>query len=295
MRIAYFPGCSLTGSAREFDESLRAVARRIGLNLVEVPDWNCCGASSAHALDHVLSAALPARILALTERTGVGDLLVPCSACYNRLISTVHELKENPTLRAEVRRLLGMELHLTVRVRNVLEVLKEALEESNSTKIVAPFSHKVACYYGCLLVRPHKVVGFDRPENPQSMDELMRTVGAEPIHWAFKVECCGAGMTLARTELVARLCSRILDDAQARGADVVITACPMCHANLDMRRSDIEAVAGRRFSIPVMYVTQAVGLALGATARELGLDRHMVDCQLLTAGASKASTAISQP
>ncbi|RPJ54986.1 MAG: heterodisulfide reductase subunit B [Acidobacteria bacterium] len=276
MRVAYFPGCSLQGSAREFDESLRAVARRIGLDLIEVPDWNCCGASSGHAVDHLLSVALPARILGLAEKTGAQDLLVPCSACYNRLVTARQELREDQTLKAEVCELIEMELRLTVRVRNIVEVLKEAMEGKDFPAIETPFVHKVACYYGCLLVRPHKIVKFDRPEDPQVMDELMQAIGAEPVDWAFKVECCGAGMTLARTELVAKLCGRILDDAEARGAEVMIAACPMCHANLDMRRPDIEALAGRKFAIPIMYITQALGVALGIDASRLGLDRHMV-------------------
>ncbi len=276
MRVGYFPGCSLKGSAREFDESLRAVAGRIGLDLVEIPDWNCCGASSGHAVDHLLSLALPGRILALAEKTGLTDLLVPCSACYNRLVTAREDLRQDRKLKAEVCELIEMDLELSVRVRNVIEVLKEVMESGNFPALATPFVHRVACYYGCLLVRPHKIVRFDRAEDPQSMDEMMHAIGADPIDWAFKVECCGAGMTLARTELVAKLCARILDDAESRGAEAVITACPMCHANLDMRRGDIERAAGREFDIPVMYITQAIGLALGIDARQLGLNRHMV-------------------
>lgn len=275
MRVAYFPGCSLKGSAREFDESLQAVAGKIGLELVEVQDWNCCGASSGHAADHLLSLALPARILALAEKTGAEDLLVPCSACYNRLVAAADELSHDRKLKAEVCELIEMDLQLSVRVRNIIQVLKDAMESAGFV-LEKPFVHKIACYYGCLLVRPAKVVKFDRPEEPRSMDEMMQAIGAEPVDWAFKVECCGAGMTLARTELVAKLCGRILDDAERRGAEAIITACPMCHANLDMRRGDIEQAAGREFQIPILYITQAIGLALGIDERRLGLNRHMV-------------------
>lgn len=275
MRVAYFPGCSLKGSAREFDESLQAVAGKIGLELVEVQDWNCCGASSGHAADHLLSLALPARILALAEKTGAEDLLVPCSACYNRLVTAADELSHDRKLKAEVCELIEMDLQLSVRVRNIIQVLKDAMESAGFV-LEKPFVHKIACYYGCLLVRPAKVVKFDRPEEPRSMDEMMQAIGAEPVDWAFKVECCGAGMTLARTELVAKLCGRILDDAERRGAEAIITACPMCHANLDMRRGDIEQAAGREFQIPILYITQAIGLALGIDERRLGLNRHMV-------------------
>ncbi|HNX98140.1 MAG TPA: heterodisulfide reductase-related iron-sulfur binding cluster, partial [Candidatus Aminicenantes bacterium] len=149
-----------------------------------------------------------------------------------------------------------------------------------------PFAHKVACYYGCMMVRPHKILGFDRPEDPESMDELMKKIGANPLDWAFKVECCGAGFSVSRTDLVAKLSGRILDDAVTRGAEALVVACPMCQSNLDMRRKAIDKYLGRETGIPVIYVTQAIGLALGIDERKLGLQRHFVPVRFAEAGSA---------
>jgi len=290
MRTGYFPGCSLTGSSSEFDLSLRAVADRLGIELVEVPDWNCCGASSAHCVSHFLSVALPARILALAEQAGLEELLVPCSACYSRLMSAKEELAADAGLRERVAEVMDLKLIGRIRIRNILEVLQQAIDSGKMPALTAPFDHKVACYYGCLLVRPPKLVGCDRPEDPQSMDKLMSAIGATPVDWAFKVECCGAGATIPRPELVGRLCADILKDAVSRGAEAIVTSCPMCHTNLDMRRSDAEKAAGRKFDIPVLYITQAFGLALGMDSKRLGLERHLVRVELKRRAAEAAGS-----
>jgi heterodisulfide reductase subunit B len=276
MKLGYFPGCSLQGSASEFDESLQAIAPALGLELIEIPDWNCCGASAAHNLNRLLALALPARTLALAERTGLAEVLVPCSACYSRLILTRHELDQDEGLRRQVSEIIGMEYQGTARVLNILEVMGQIFQDGLKGKITKPFEHPVACYYGCLLVRPPKVVQFDRPEDPRTMDELMKKIGAKPIDWAFKVECCGAGFSISRTDLVAKLSSKILADAQRRGAEAIIVTCPMCHANLDMRQEKAEKWAGRKYSMPVLYLTQAIGLALGLPEKKLALHQHLV-------------------
>ena len=289
MKTGYYPGCSLTGSSSEFDMSLRAVAEKLGIELVEVPDWNCCGASSAHCVSHFLAVALPARILALAEQAGLEEILVPCSACYSRLMSAKEELAADATLRQRVAEVVDLELTGRIRIRNILEVLQEAVDAGRMPALSKPFDHKVACYYGCLLVRPPKLVGCDRPEDPQSMDSLMRVIGASPIDWAFKVECCGAVATIPRPDLVGRLCADILTDAVSRGAEAIVTSCPMCHTNLDMRRADSEKAAGRKFEIPILYITQAFGLALGLDRKLLGLERHMVRVELKSHGAGAVS------
>ena len=276
MKLGYFPGCSLQGSASEFDESLQAIAPALGLELIEIPDWNCCGASAAHNLNRLLALALPARTLALAERAGFREVLVPCSACYSRLILTRHELDQDEGLRRQVAEIIGMEYQGTARVLNILEVMGQIFQDGLKDKITKPFEHPVACYYGCLLVRPPKVVQFDRPEDPRTMDELMKKIGAKPIDWAFKVECCGAGFSISRTDLVAKLSSKILADAQRRGAEAIIVTCPMCHANLDMRQEKAEKWAGRKYSMPVLYLTQAIGLALGLPEKKLALHQHLV-------------------
>jgi len=276
MKLGYYPGCSLKGSAREFDESILALAGRLDLHLEEVPDWNCCGSTAAHNLNHLLSLALPARVLALAERANLNEILVPCSACYNRLATAAYELGQDDALRAEVSGIIDMEYKGTAKVLNIIEALNKVFAEAGEIKIAKPFNHKVACYYGCLMVRPPKVVKFDRPEEPESMDELIKKIGGEPVTWAFKTECCGAGLSVSRTDLVCKLSGKIIENAVKAGADALVVACPMCHANLDMRRPDIEKFMGKKYPIPALYITQAIGLALGLDEKELGLHRHLV-------------------
>jgi len=289
MRIGYYPGCSLLGSSREFDESVRALAQAIGLELVTVPDWNCCGASSAHVLDHRLSLALPARILAQAEAAGLTEVLAPCAACYNRLTSARAALAADPREAAEVAAIIEMPVTGKVTVVNVLEVL-DRLRDVIKEKTVAPLGRKVACYYGCLLVRPPKVVAFDRPEDPMSMDRLMAAAGAEALDWNFKTECCGAAFSVTRTDLVARMSGRIVAGAARAGAEAIVVACPMCQSNLDMRRPEINAALGADHQVPVLFITQALGLALGLDPVALGLQRHMVSALALKPTA--ASTTV---
>ena len=275
MKIGYYPGCSLLGSSREFDESVRALAGAIGLELVQVPDWNCCGASSAHVLDHKLSLSLPARILAQAEAAGLTEVLAPCAACFNRLSSARTELEADPALRAEIAGIIDQPYSGRVKVVNVLEVL-DRFQDTLKEKTVAPFGRKVACYYGCLLVRPPRVVAFDRPEDPESMDRLMAGVGAQPLAWNHKTECCGAAFSVTRTDVVARMSGKILANAVKHGAEAILVACPMCQSNLDMRRPEINAQLGADHQLPVLFITQALGLAMGIDPTALGLHRHLV-------------------
>ena len=280
MKLGFYPGCSLLGSSREYRESLQALGPILGIEWQEVPDWNCCGASAAHSLNHDLAVALPARILALAEKAGIDELMVPCSACYARLAITRHDLLNDETLRQKICKLIEMDCQGKTRVSNVVEVLGRFAGNGLASKVLKPFAHKVACYYGCYLVRPHKVLKFDRVEDPQSMDEIMKVVGAEPIDWAFKTECCGAGFSVSRTDLVARLSGKIVEDAVRRGAEAIVVACPMCQVNLDLRRTAIEQHTGKHYSIPVLYISQVIGMALGLDEQTLGLHRHIVPVTL---------------
>jgi heterodisulfide reductase subunit B2 len=280
MKMGYFPGCSMGGSSREYGESLLAMAKALDLELEEIHDWNCCGASAAHNLNKKLSLALPARSLALAEKQGFKELLVPCAACYSRLAATKHDLAADDSLRSQIADLVEMPLHDIPRSINILELLQRLAPLISDDKLVAPFSYKVACYYGCLLVRPAEIARFDREEDPQVMDQLMTRIGATAVDWAFKTECCGAGFSVPRTDVVARLCGQIIEDAVSRGAEAIIVACPMCHSNLDMRRKEIEKYTKKKYSIPVIYITQAIGMALGLEHKKLGLHRHIVPVRL---------------
>jgi heterodisulfide reductase subunit B len=276
VKIGFYPGCSVEGGSREYKESCRALAKAFGIELEYVPDWNCCGASAAHNLNKELSLALPARILSLAEKAGMTDILVPCAACYNRLVLTRHELLKNETLRNKIIELTELDFKGSCNIMNVVQWIEKQIIPQLPEKVTNPFDHKVACYYGCLLVRPHKVLQFDRPEDPQSMDEVMKIIGAHPVDWAFKTECCGAGLSVSKTDVVANLSGKIVYDAFSRQAEALIVACPMCHSNLDMRRPEINKYLQKNIGIPVIYITQAIGLAIGLTEKELGLHRHFV-------------------
>jgi heterodisulfide reductase subunit B len=276
VKIGFYPGCSVEGGSREYKESCRALAKAFGIELEYVPDWNCCGASAAHNLNKELSLALPARILSLAEKAGMTDILVPCAACYNRLVLTRHELLKNETLRNKIIELTELDFKGSCNIMNVVQWIEKQIIPQLPEKVTNPFDHKVACYYGCLLVRPHKILQFDRPEDPQSMDEVMKIIGAHPVDWAFKTECCGAGLSVSKTDVVANLSGKIVYDAFSRQAEALIVACPMCHSNLDMRRPEINKYLQKNIGIPVIYITQAIGLAIGLTEKELGLHRHFV-------------------
>ncbi|HEY5511989.1 MAG TPA: CoB--CoM heterodisulfide reductase iron-sulfur subunit B family protein [Prolixibacteraceae bacterium] len=279
MKIGFYPGCSLTGSSREYNESVVAIAKVLEIELVEINDWNCCGATAAHSMNEELSLSLPARIMALAEKQGLTDVVVPCAACYNRLKMTQHEL-EDDLKRSRIKEILDMPYQGNVKIINVLQLLQQYGIDNLKAKISQPFAHKVACYYGCLLVRPHAILKFDRVEDPQSMDEMIRAIGGSTMDWAFKTECCGGGFSVSRTDLVAKLSGNILKDAADRGAEAIIVACPMCQSNLDMRRGAINKVLNSQIDIPVIYITQAIGLAMGIGAKELGLKRHFVTVEL---------------
>jgi heterodisulfide reductase subunit B len=278
MKYAYYPGCSLHGTAKEYDLSTRAVCRELGIELQEVSDWNCCGSSSAHATNHLLAVALPARNLALVEAMGL-DVAAPCAMCYSRLATAAYEMKQNPALRDTVREVTETDYQGRAQVKALVDVVvnqygADAIKE----KVKKPLTGlKVAAYYGCLLVRPPAVTGFDDPENPQSLDRLITALGGEPVNWSHKVECCGAGAVLAKPDIIIKLVNDILGAAKLAGADCIVTACPMCQSNLDSRQTTVERKYGNKYGLPIYYFTQLLGLSLGLPASALGLSTHFVD------------------
>jgi len=277
MKYAYFPGCSAESTARDMHASTTAVARSLGIELVEPKGWTCCGATAGHQTDRFLAAALPAASLAKVKDTGL-DMVVSCAACYNRMKIANHEISASPDLRKGVGEALGRDYDGSVKVRHFLEVLlndvgTETLQGSVKRSLNGL---AVACYYGCLLVRPHDVTCFDDPENPTSMDRLVTALGGRALEWPHKVECCGGGLSLSRTDVVVRLTESILGMAQAAGAGCIVVACPMCQINLDMRQLDIEKQMGKSYRMPVLYITQLIGLCLGLSPDELGLDKLMI-------------------
>jgi heterodisulfide reductase subunit B2 len=277
VKYSYFPGCSAHSTARDMHESTLAVARALGMELVEPEGWTCCGATAAHQTDPLLAAALPAATLSKVSGTG-RDLLVTCAACYNRMKTANHEIASSPEMRDRVRDAIGVDYDGAVRVRHVLEALHEdiGLDVLRRAFTRSLGGLRVACYYGCLLVRPREITRFDNPENPTSLDRLVTAMGGESLDWPHKVECCGGGLSLTRTDVVVRLADSILGMAADSGAECVAVACPMCQVNLDLRQADILRATGRRYNLPVLYITQLLGLCLGCDPGKLGLNRLMV-------------------
>jgi heterodisulfide reductase subunit B len=278
MRIGYYPGCSLHATSREFDESLQAVSRALDVELAEIDDWSCCGATSAHATNHLLSVALPARNLALAEEQGHDAVLAPCAACFNRLASARHEARHDAALAVRLAELLGHPFTASVEVRNVVDLLRELAPAIKAKATAALSGVRVACYYGCLLVRPAEVCAFDDPEQPSAMEQVVRACGADPVAWNLRLECCGGAFSLARTASVVRLGRAIIADARRAGAAAVVVACPMCHSNLDFRQAAMHRRGEKE--MPILFITELVGLALGLDARALGLQRHFTTAAL---------------
>ncbi|MDD4860375.1 MAG: CoB--CoM heterodisulfide reductase iron-sulfur subunit B family protein [Dehalococcoidales bacterium] len=277
MKYAYYPGCSAHSTARDMHESTVAVAHALGIKLVEPAGWTCCGATAAHQTDRLLAAALPAANLLLAKEQGL-DMMVTCAACYNRMKTANYEVRSSAAIRERVNDAIGHEYDGSVAVRHFVEVL---LQDVGTEKIRKSLQKsldglKVACYYGCLLVRPPEITKFDDTENPESLESLVTAMGGESLDWPGKVECCGGGLNLTRTDVVIKLSGSIIDSAKASGADCIVTACPMCQASLDLRQKDIEKATGKPYGMPVIYITQLLGLCLGIAPKELGLERLMV-------------------
>ena len=278
MKYAYYPGCSLLSSAAEYARSGEAVLRALGVELEEIDDWVCCGATAAHATSHLLSVALPAISCAEAEKKGL-DVLTCCAACYSRLKQTNQQVKNDPELRAQISEIIEEDYQGNVRILHISEVLARELAPGLvESHVVRPLEGlKVACYYGCLMARMPEDLRIDAAEYPVIVDGLMRAIGAEPLDWPYKTECCGAALTLAEQTTVKRLSAQILEIAKENGAEVLAVTCPLCQANLDMYQSDAEKLLGRQLGIPVLYFTQLMGLAMGLEPEQLCLEKGIVD------------------
>jgi heterodisulfide reductase subunit B len=293
-KIGYFPGCSLHGTSREYQESLKAVVAGLDTELQEVDDWSCCGASSAHSTGHLLGVALPARNLALAEEQGIDEVMAPCAACFARLASARHEIAADAGLAGRVNKVLVRNFRNTVKVRSILEVLKGRVADIKARAVNPLKDLKVACYYGCLLVRPVEITGgFDDPEDPTSMEEICRAAGAVPVKWNRRVDCCGGAFSLSRTGSVVRLGAAILNDAKACGADAIVVACPMCHSNLDFRQKAMVNRGAWEGSMPILFLTQVVGLSMGIDPKTLGMGRHFVTTEALSTSAPDAAAPVA--
>lgn len=269
MKLSYFPGCSLHGTAKEYGLSTSAVCQRLGLELIEIPDWNCCGASSGHSTNYLLAQALAARNLILAEKQGL-DLVVSCAACFSRFKKTDIALKENAELNKKMEEIMGVPYKGGFEIRHLLDVICNTVGwDTIRKKVSNPLKDlRLVPYYGCVIVRPHEVTQFDDEEQPQAMDNLIEAIGAESLPWSDKTECCGASLSLTRVDIVKKLARDIIEMAKEAGAQAVVTACPLCQANLDMRYGED--------GLPIFYFTELLGLALGIDGKSW-LDRHITD------------------
>jgi heterodisulfide reductase subunit B len=287
MEIAYFPGCSLHSSSAIYDVQCKAVLGKLGVRLRELEDWNCCGATSAAKVNDFLAVALPARNLGIADATGLAELVIPCSSCYSRSLVARERLAADPALRDQINAELEAKAAGTTKVSSILEVL---LPLVRSREFAGQVSRrlaglKAACYYGCLLTRfPADVPVPDNVENPQGMETVCKAIGVATVDWGFKTDCCGASAAVNDTGEALRLMSRIMQDAAARGANCFVTTCPMCQLNLDAYQQQVREAHGIGAHLPVYFITELVGLALGMSPRELQIDRHLEESVELLKG-----------
>lgn len=278
LNYSFYPGCSLHASAKEYEVSTKSLFRALRIGLREVPNWFCCGATPAHNVDELLSLSLCAKNLELSNAVE-GDLAVACAACFSRLKTAQHKLEVFPEKARQVEEALDAPLAVNKPVKHLLDILARdfGLDRLEAAVQKPLAGLKVACYYGCLLTRPPEVPDLDDCEDPTIMEDLLRAVGAEPVEWSHRMECCGANFTLSRPEVVRKLSGEILGAAQAAGADCLMVACPLCHGNLDIRQDEIAEYAGIHSGTPIFYITQLVGLAVGVSSQRLGLNNMIVD------------------
>jgi heterodisulfide reductase subunit B2 len=273
MKASFFPGCSLEGTAREYGESIDAVARFLGIQFEELPGWTCCGASSAHCMNEFLSITLPAKNIRAAEKLKQ-DLVTPCAACFSRLKAAEKALAkeskgkdDSPLLRGDMNILHLLEFFAR---ENIVRMIKEQVKR--------PLSNlKVVSYYGCLIVRPPQVTDAENWEDPQALDHLISLMGGDAVSWPYKTECCGGSLLLTNVDIVRTLIGRILDMAREAEADCIVTACPLCQANLDTRQEEIGKAKGINYNLPVFYFTELLGLAFDLKGAHQWLRRHFVD------------------
>jgi len=274
---SYYPGCSAEATSSPLGLSVPPVAKALDMDLAELEDWNCCGSTPYWSVDKLEAAAMAARNLALAEKRGL-DLVTPCSNCFVILHSTNEYLKELPEFKEKVDKALAagkLKYNGEVRVRHLAEVLyTDITPEGIGAKVKKPLKGlKVAAYYGCQLVRPD---GFDDPESPHSLDEIITSLGAEAVPWEMKARCCGSSLALAEPDVALELINKLLKNAESNGAQCLVTPCPLCQFNLDAYQSLVNSQFRTRYNLPVLFVTQLVGVALGIPAEELALSRNIV-------------------
>ncbi|MBF0559981.1 MAG: CoB--CoM heterodisulfide reductase iron-sulfur subunit B family protein [Nitrospirae bacterium] len=280
MEIAYYPGCTLHASSELYDIQSKLVFRKLGVELKEIEDWNCCGATSAEKTDEFLSIALPARNLGIADASGFSEMVIPCSSCYSRTLVSQKKLAGDPALLESINAELTQKVSGKIKIRSILELLVPRAQSGLiGEKIIKKLEGlKPACYYGCLMTRfPCDMEVPDNVENPQGMEIVCSALGAKPLDWAYKTDCCGAAASVNDAEMSLSLMSKIMKDAVARGANCFVSTCPMCQFNLDAYQEEIREKYGIAERLPVYFITELVGIAMGLSPHEMQIDRHFTE------------------
>ncbi|OFV80660.1 MAG: hypothetical protein A2W26_13330 [Acidobacteria bacterium RBG_16_64_8] len=295
MTLAYYPGCSLGHSSVEFDRSTRKVLDVLAVEYKDVPEWTCCGSTPAHMMDHLLAMSLAARNL--RQATEIGDeLLAPCASCYQREKNAEIEIHRNDAFRAEVNEILDSPYMGWVTVYALPEyLLKRVGEEKIAGRVKIDLSQlKVVPYYGCLLARPSEMTGEANDEQPMMMDRLLRAAGVDVKWWNYKTECCGASVGMPKVEIQRRLTGKVLQQAVTAGAEAIVVCCPLCHVNLDLKQPQTNRFLGTDYEVPILYLTQVLGLALGLSADDVMLKKNLVDPEPLIKRAIAEAAAVKR-
>lgn len=276
MQIGYFPGCSLTSTAREYDASVRLVAQNCGFELVEIEDWNCCGASPADAVSEELVLALSAKNLAKAQSQGLTSILSPCPACHSHLLLAQKGLAETSPHRRRILELIDEAAVSALTLRHLVDFLYHdvGIEQLKQTVVKPLTGIAVASYYGCLTRL--KAIDIEDRENPAMLDEIIGALGATAVDWSHKTECCGAGLAITSTQTVLRLTGDILEGARSADARAVVAVCPLCQANLDMRQAELDRKRSRPFKLPVLYLSQLILIAQGKSFQEACFDKNLI-------------------
>ncbi len=293
---SYFPGCSLEATAVAYGLSTQAISGPMEMELIELEDWNCCGSTPYSSTEDLEAICIAARNLALAEKRGL-DLVTPCSSCYCTLSRANSQLRDYPELRDKVREILAaadLEYKGQVKVRHLAEVLFNDIGlEFIKSKVVNPLDGlRVAPYYGCQLVRPN--IGFDDPEDPQSLDLLIASLGAEATPFPLKSRCCGGSLIIPEMDLALGLMEQLLDSAATNGAQCIATVCPLCQTNLDAYQGIVNRKFKTRYNLPVLFFTQLIGLALGIEPKALGLDKNIISVERVLAPFATAARSVRE-
>jgi heterodisulfide reductase subunit B len=286
---SYFPGCCMYEDSRAYDMSAQAVAKVLDMELIELEDWNCCGSTPYTVVDELSAFCCCARDLALAEKRGL-DLVAACSDCYLILNRTNQHFKEYPEVRNRLSESLaagGLEYHGSVNVRHILDVFANDISSADiKAKVKVDLTDlKVAPYYGCQVIRPKP--SFDDTENPQSMDRLTESLGAQVVPYPLKTRCCGGSLILSEQDIALGLIRKLLDNAISNGADCIVTVCPFCHLNLDAYQSVVNKKFKTNFNIPILFFTQLMGIAFGIETKALGLQENIVQTDKVLARYAK--------